>query len=192
MANLLFISHPEVVIDPAKPVPRWRLSTTGMLRMQHFADSEVPARVSAVWASTEAKAIEGAGILAARFGIGVQVAADLGENDRRSTGFLPAGEFEQVANAFFAEPEVSVRGWERAIDAQQRIRRAVERIVSNHRGDDLAIVAHGAVGTLLLCSCLGIAISRKHDQPHPGHYWTARLPDLRADHGWTSIALMPG
>lgn len=36
------------------------------------------------------------------------------ENDRSSTGFLPPEEFEVVADAFFAQPGVSVRGWETA------------------------------------------------------------------------------
>jgi hypothetical protein len=47
------------------------------------------------------------------------------ENDRSATGFLPPDEFETVANRLFAEPLVSIRGWERAIDAQLRIVREV-------------------------------------------------------------------
>ena len=70
-------------------------------------------------------------MLAARFRIGIEVASDLGENNRSATGFLPPAEFEKVADAFFANPEESVRGWERAIDAQRRIREAVDRIVAN-------------------------------------------------------------
>jgi broad specificity phosphatase PhoE len=188
MANLIFITHPEATIDPRVPVERWRLSDQGLARMRQFTESPVVAEVASVWASTEAKAIEVAGILAARFGVGVQVADDLGENDRSATGFLPSVEFEAVADAFFAKPDESVRGWERAIDAQRRIRQAVDQILAHHGDGDVAIVAHGAVGTLLLCSYRQQPITRKADQPFQGHYWTATLPSLMVQKPWTPIA----
>jgi broad specificity phosphatase PhoE len=188
MSKLIFATHPEVLVDPQIDVRRWRLSDAGLARMRVFADSQVVANVTSVWSSREAKAIEAAGILAARFGIGVQVDGDLGENDRRATGFLPPEEFERVADAFFAEPGKSIRGWERAMDAQQRVENAVDRILAQHDGDDIAVVAHGAVGSLLLCSYLKHPISRMADQPFQGHYWTAALPDRTVLHPWRSIA----
>ena len=45
----------------------------------------------------------------------------IGENDRSATGFLPREEFWATADLFFAHPTESIRGWERAIDAQARI-----------------------------------------------------------------------
>ena len=99
---LIFVTHPEVEIDPAVPVPRWRLSDRGVARMRAFVASDVVAGVSAVWASTETKAIEAAGLLAARHGLPVQVREDLGENDRSATGFVPPDPFERLADAFFA------------------------------------------------------------------------------------------
>lgn len=188
MASLFFITHPEVVIDPLTPVERWRLSDAGVARMRAFLASPMLDEVTAVWASTEAKAIEAAGLLAARFGIGVAVDRDLGENDRSATGFLPPKEFEAVADAFFADPARNVRGWESAADAQIRVRRAAERILARRGGGDIAIVSHGAVGTLLLCSYLGLPISRAFDQPFQGHFWTATLPDLTIQHRWRPIA----
>jgi hypothetical protein len=50
------------------------------------------------------------------------------------------------------------------------------------------VVAHGAVGTLLLCALLGEPISRRRDQPSQGHYWTARLPELAVEQGWQPIS----
>ena len=189
MSKLYFITHPEVAVDPGVPVERWHLSDVGIARMRSFASSPVMSSVRAVWASRETKAIEAAGILAGALGLGVRVQAALGENDRSATGFLPPAEFEQVADRFFAEPHVSVRGWERAVDAQARIRKAVHGIVAEHRDGDLAIVAHGAVGTLLYCALSGDPISRSFDQPFQGHFWAAALPDLALNHGWRPIAL---
>jgi broad specificity phosphatase PhoE len=188
MATIFFISHPEVVVDPGTPVERWHLSAAGIDRMRNFAMSPTVANVRAVWASSETKAIEAAGILAGALGLDVQVAEDLGENGRESTGFLPPAEFERTADAFFACPERSIRGWERAINAQARVHGAVSRIVASHARGDLAIVAHGAVGTLLFCALSGNAIDRSFDQPFQGHFWRASLPDLRCVEGWRPIA----
>jgi len=127
------------------------------------------AEVGAVVCSSEQKAIDGAEILAAHLGLPFSQDADLDENDRSATGFLPPPEFEAMADAFFAEPEVSVRGWERAVDAQRRVVAAAARVLAAHRGPGaLAIVSHGAVGTLLYCHLAGVPISRRWDQPPNG------------------------
>jgi broad specificity phosphatase PhoE len=184
-----FITHPDVVVEPDVPVSRWRLSDRGIARMRAFVASAVVENVREVWASTETKAIEAAGLLAARFGLGVNVHAGLGENDRTSTGFLPPEEFEAVADAFFASPHESVRGWETAAAAQTRIAETVGEIVSRSPGaGDLAIVAHGAVGTLLLCAMLNRPISRDLDQPFQGHFWSFDPQTRRVLQGWTPIA----
>lgn len=188
MENLIFVTHPEVIVDPNLDVRRWRLSGAGVNRMRVFADGPLVTNVTSVWSSTEAKAIEAAGILAARLGVGVNVDQDLGENDRTATGFLPPDEFETVADAFFAEPENSIRGWERAIDVQRRGENAVQRILSRHERGDIAIIAHGAIGTLLLCKYLKVPISRKADQPYQGHYWQAVISTMTVLHPWRSIA----
>lgn len=182
--RLVFVTHPQVAIDAAVPVPRWRLSDAGTARMRAFADSGVLDGTTGVWASTEAKAIEGAGIVAAGFGLPVHVDAELGENDRSATGYLPPAEFEATADAFFARPEESVRGWERAVDAQARVVGAVERIMAGSTGP-VTVVAHGAVGALLLCRTLGVPISRTHDQPAPGCFYIVENGQLL--HGWRPI-----
>lgn len=77
-----------------------------------------------------------------------------------------------MADAFFARPEESVCGWERAVDAQHRIIAAVERVIAEApKIGDVAIVAHGGVGALLLCYLRGIPISRAADQPGDGGGW---------------------
>lgn len=188
MSRLIFITHPEVAIDPARPVAHWQLSEAGSVRMRAFADGPVAQGITSLWASTETKAVDAAHILASRLGLDVSVDPELGENDRSSTGYLPPPEFEKAAGAFFSCPEQSMRGWERAIDAQRRIRHATDRILTTHGPGDLAILAHGAVGTLLLCSYLNHPIDRALDQPFQGHYWVADLPARTVRHGWLPIA----
>jgi broad specificity phosphatase PhoE len=187
---VLFITHPEVEVDPRVPVPRWRLSQAGIVRMRHFV-AACDLQISSIWASAETKAIEAAGFLAARFGLPVGVEPGLGENDRSATGYLPPAEFEGMADAFFANPSQSVRGWERAIDAQARIAGAVDSVVDRSPPGPVAIVAHGGVGTLLLCRYLGTAIDRAADQPSQGHYWAFDRATRQVLHGWQPIAPRP-
>jgi broad specificity phosphatase PhoE len=98
---------------------------------------------------------------------------------------LPRDEFGTVASQFFAQPLVSVQGWERAIDAQLRIVREVEHVLARNRTGDLLFVGHGAVGTLLLCHYSGFAIDRAYDQPAGGgHYFSFVKEGRRMVHTW--------
>jgi broad specificity phosphatase PhoE len=190
MAIVHFITHPDVLIDPAVPVPDWPLSPKGRARMQAaLAAPWVPA-IRAIHCSTERKAIDGAEILGAHLGLPFATHHDLGENDRSATGFLPREEFEATADLFFAHPTESIRGWERAVDAQARVVAAVDRILAAGLPGDAAIVAHGGVGALLLCHLLGEPISRSRDQPPSaagGWRYAFDAQTRRVLHGWERI-----
>jgi broad specificity phosphatase PhoE len=182
----VYVTHPQVRIDPAVPVPRWSLSDIGRQRAERAAQLDWAAGIRRIVSSDETKAIETARIFADRLGLAVEIHANMHENDRSATGFLPPDEFERVADQFFASPEASVRGWERAIDAQSRIVRAVEQIGKDDRTKGaIAIVAHGAVGTLLYCHLAGEPIDRRRDQPPNGggNYYRFTLSP-RAAHSW--------
>jgi broad specificity phosphatase PhoE len=148
--------------------------------------------VTAIYCSTEQKAIDGAAILAGHLSLKFQETAELGENDRSATGFLPPDEFERLADEFFARPEASVRGWERAIHAQSRIVKAVEAIAEKDRTHGaIAIVSHGAVGTLLYCHLAGEPISRRRDQPPNGggNFYSFNLSPRQLYSWWKPIDL---
>jgi broad specificity phosphatase PhoE len=143
-----------------------------------------------VFCSTERKAIDGAVILAEALGLPVTQIAKLGENDRSSTGYLPKLEFEAVADAFFARPEESARGWERAVDAQSRIVAAVDAVLRRTPPQGgIAIVSHGAVGALYLCHLQDRPIGRDADQPpgNGGNRFAFEIAGRRLLHGWRSI-----
>lgn len=182
MRTIRFITHPDVVIAPAVPVPEWGLSERGLARMRGFAAQGW--RPGAVWASTERKAMQAAAILSDRF----ETLAALGENDRSATGYTPLAEFEAAADTFFARPDESFRGWERAVDAQARIVAGVAEVIARSTETaDIAIVAHGAVGALYICHLTGAAISRASDQPAGagGNHFAFDATGLV--HGWRSI-----
>lgn len=188
MDRLIYLSHPEVVIDPAVNVPDWGLNDIGRARTKLLVGSAVLARVTRIVASTERKAIETAEILGRGLGLVPDRRDDMGENDRSATGFLREAEFQSTADAFFAAPDRSVRGWERAVDAQARICAAARREVAHHAGPgDLLLVGHGAVGTLLWCDRAGLPIDRRHDQPRGGCLWWAPLNAGPPDAPWQTI-----
>jgi broad specificity phosphatase PhoE len=187
---VFFITHPNVVISRDLPVPQWPLSERGLWRMHESLRQPWVGGISAIYCSREQKAIDGAQVLAAHLSLTAQQMHELGENDRSSTGFLPPAEFEEVANQFFARPRESVLGWEPAVNAQRPICGAVDSIVSADRtAGSIAIVSHGAVGTLLFCHLSGFEISRKWDQPANGggNYFSFTAETRRVLHGWTPI-----
>jgi broad specificity phosphatase PhoE len=105
---------------------------------------------------------------------------------------LPPAEFETVANQFFAEPLVSIQGWERAIDAQLRIVREVEHVLARNQPGDVLFVGHGAVGTLLFCHYSNFAIDRAYDQPAGGgHYFAFVKVGRRVLHLWRPMEHAP-
>jgi broad specificity phosphatase PhoE len=188
LSTIFIISHPEVTIEPDKPVPEWSLSAAGRERMRRFSRNLAKKRVSSIWSSAETKAVEAASILAKRLKTPLRKSRLLGENDRTSTGFLPPSEFGAMADLFFGQPNISHRGWESAIDAQSRIVLAVKDCLSLSEPGHIAIITHGAVGTLLLCHALSVPIDRKWDQPFQGHFWTFERDTWAVSQSWKPIA----
>lgn len=166
----LYVTHPQVRIDANVPVPLWGLSEEGRQRAEAFAASGAVTEGAMIFSSRETKAVELAELLAARAGTLVLSDHLMGENDRSATGFLPPALFEATADRFFAEPEQSVDGWERAIDAQKRIVGTIATALCSVPAGAVAIFCgHGAVGTLLKCHVAGRPIARSEDQSRHAH-----------------------
>jgi len=183
-----YLTHPQVRIDPLIPVPSWGLSEVGRARTEAIASAGRLAGTTQIISSAERKAIETAEIVAAKLNVGVEIRKAMHENDRSATGFLVPDEFEAVADQFFAQPHVSIRGWERAIDAQSRIVREVEHVLARDRPGDVLFVGHGGVGTLLYCHYSGLAIDRAFDQPAGGGCFFAFTEhDRRVQHSWCRL-----
>jgi broad specificity phosphatase PhoE len=190
MSTVYFITHPDVVIDPAVPVPRWPLSQRGRERMLAMLEHDWMSGIGSIYCSTEQKAIDGALIMSEALKIPYVGIPELAENDRSATGYLTGPEFDAAVDEFFRRPEESVRGWERAIDVQRRIIGATKAILNANTAEgDVAIVGHGGVGTLLLCHLSGASISRHRDQPptNGGNFFAFDRSTLRLVHGWRPI-----
>lgn len=183
-----YLSHPEVLIDAAVEVPRWPLSEAGRARAARAALLPWMAEVRRIVSSDEQKAVDTAEIIAAALGLEHTLAQDarLGELDRSATGFLPPEEFERVVDEFFAEPERSIRGWETARHAQERIVDAV-RSLSGDGSVPTLFVAHGGVGALLACDLIGAPIDRSHDQLGMGSWYSFDVPTWSALNAWQRV-----
>ena len=84
----LYITHPQVQIDPAVPVPDWGLSALGRARADACVTRPWVRELSRIVSSGERKAIETAEILASATGVDVEIHPEMHENDRSATGFL--------------------------------------------------------------------------------------------------------
>ena len=89
MTGLRYVSHPEVVVDPEVPVPRWPLDEVGRARAEALAATTWASGLRRVISSPETKAVETAGMLAEAAGVEVEIRPATGEIDRSSTGYLP-------------------------------------------------------------------------------------------------------
>ena len=185
-----YITHPDVVIDPDVPVPQWPLSETGLRRMEKAVRLPFVSTLEALYCSMEQKARDGASVLGTQLDLKPVARADLGENDRSSTGFLPKEAFLTHVEAFFGKPDESVAGWETARNAQTRVVNAVRAIVDQEGFEkNVAIVGHGGVGSLLLTALMDAPISMNQEQPGTaGGNWFSFDPDRWAVHStWGAI-----
>ena len=187
MTTHLYLTHPQVKIDPAVPVPEWGLSDQGRERLDILLKGNVLAGIQRIITSAERKAIETGEIIGAKLGLAIEIIEATHENDRSATGFLPPPEFEKAANEFFSNPEKSMRGWERAVDAQARIVSVVERALAGSPEKRTLFAGHGGVGTLLMCHIAGYPIHRVRDQPPGGgNYFGFTWRPKALLTGWTA------
>lgn len=193
----IYVTHPQVVMDPAVPVPSWKLSDVGRSRAQRFARHPMALGLRRIVSSTETKARELADILAAVSHARVESVEKFGENNRTSTGYVPAERFEMLVDQFFAEPEQSAEGWETASAAQARIVAAFEATLKVHDPKQpLGFAGHGGVGTLLKCALAQRPISRREDQREMGdrgggNVFVFRLTDRQLLSDWMPMERLP-
>lgn len=157
----LYVTHPEVAIDPALRSTEWRLSDDGIARARAFAARAVLPKGARIISSTERKTMETAAILSG----GHPFESDdlLRENDRFATGYIGPERFEVLFDAMFARPDESSGGWEMAIATQHRVVTAVDAALVNQSLTTI-FVGHGSAGTFLKCAVAGRAISRSEEQ----------------------------
>lgn len=190
----LYVTHPQVAVDPDVPTPRWGLNALGLQRAQQFAEHPLVVPVRRIVSSHETKAVDLANALAAQ-GANVDQSADFGE--ARRSGFMDREVFEAALDAFYAAPALAVGGWETALNAQARIYAAVETALARQDpAEPIIFTGHGTVGTLLKCRLGGRTIARSEDQrrmadPGGGNVFVFRLSDRQLLTDWLAMEELP-
>lgn len=192
MSYALYVTHPEVILDPAEPATRWHLSERGRERAAAFAPSAAMQPISLLIASPEIKTMETAELLTAGERE-IVVGAKTFENVRTSTGVVPATEFETLMDLLYAHPQDSAAGWETLAATEARIVSAVRAELEQYAGRcPIAFVGHGTVGTVLKCHLAGRKPTRDEDQRRMaaaggGNVFAFSLPEMRLLTDWVAM-----
>src|SRR5258708_36793880 len=102
--HIRYLTHPQVKIDLAIPVPSWGLSDVGKTRTEMLANTGRLSGTTQIISSGERKAIETAEIIGRELDATVEVREARHENDRSPQGFFQPADFETVVTRFFDTP----------------------------------------------------------------------------------------
>jgi broad specificity phosphatase PhoE len=147
---LLLIKHslPEIVEN--LPANEWQLSDEGRRRCEKLAETVARYLPQVIVTSWEPKAAETGQLLGRALHLPVSSAPNLHEHERQKTPFFSPEIFEASVRSFFEHPGQRVLGEESADEAHARFAEAVWSQVNLHPNQDIAIVAHGTVISLLV------------------------------------------
>lgn len=152
MPHLLLVKHSLPDIDPGVAAHHWGLADEGRRRCTALAEMLSAYHPAVVVSSAEPKATETAAIVAADLGIPLETEADLHEHDRSNVTHLSQEEFQRSVARLFAQPEDLVFGNETAAQTQRRFAGAIDRLLTRHPGETIAVVAHGTVISLFVAA----------------------------------------
>lgn len=152
-ATLFLIRHSTSLPDPGAPAHDWGLSPGGRRRARQLAHRLLttdppPAHV---FTSTEAKAVATGEIIASGLGVPCHSREGLHEQARRTVPwFSSQNEFQAAVAELFANPTELVFGEETAVNACDRVHRAISAIDRGQPGEPVAVVSHGTVISLFI------------------------------------------
>jgi alpha-ribazole phosphatase len=121
------------------------------------------AEIQAVYCSDLARAVTSAEIIAGPYGLVPVRVPGLRE---RSFGAWEGMTFAGIKEKFPAEFEAWARnplrhspvGGENTEEVKERVVKALDIIMADHTGDNIAVVAHGGVNRIILCHILGMPL----------------------------------
>lgn len=170
MSKLYFITHPSVQINKNLAVDKWSLSDKGLKETEQLLRLDFWREIEAIYASPERKAQQTAELVSKRYGLEVFKTNCLSELDRSSTGFVEYDAYIEMIKSVYSNPNKNIQGWESAFDVTKRITECIALIMSNHKDQSVAVIGHGATGTLLACSLLNKKPDFAEDPKGTGRY----------------------
>lgn len=186
--RILYLSHPEVNIDPQVSAYEWELSEQGRRRLRAATRRGWPGRGWRLIASPEVKAQQTAEILSQAFALPLHTHPEMGAVDRRATGYVPQDQYDKLTSALFARPADGPVGWESADIASSRIMKCFQEVLAEV-SDDMIFVGHGAVGSFLWCALTKTPITRAARQRRGGSFWAGDYDSagFKPTHGWQAL-----
>jgi broad specificity phosphatase PhoE len=163
MTKLILVRHAAPAMDACVAPNQWPLSETGRHSVRALARALAPFWPAALVSSREAKAAETAALLARALDTRYTTAPGLQEHSRASLGWVGEADFQAGVAALFARPAEVVFGDESADRAFERFRAAVNDVLDLFPEQNIALVSHGIVMTLL--------ITRSQTDPDPLAFW---------------------
>ncbi|MBI5183965.1 MAG: alpha-ribazole phosphatase [Nitrospinae bacterium] len=141
------------------------LSDKGIRQMEEMAERLSKKEIRAIYCSDLKRTVGGAKIIGKRLSLSqIKSFKDLRElNYGRWEGLR----FEEIKRRYPEEVEARnadyinyrIKGGENFIEMSDRVIPRIEEILRSHRGEDIALVAHGGVNRVILCWALNMDIS---------------------------------
>jgi len=163
MPKLILVRHAAPATDACVAANQWPLSDAGRRSVHGLAQALAPFWPAVLVSSREAKAAETAALLARELGTKYTTAPGLQEQSRASLGWVSDQEFEAGIATLFSRPAEAVFGDESADQAYERFRAAVTGLLDQHPDENVVLVTHGTVMTLL--------VTRAEDGQDPLAFW---------------------
>jgi len=162
MRPLYLLRHASPTLQPNAPQSEWTLSDRGIAEAEQLAEIARGWGLRAVYTSAESKAKATALIVAEACGLNAAVVDGL-EELRFDEWIANSNQFSEAVRDILAEPDVAMRGAERASSAAARFAAAVGIIEQGPF--PAAAVSHGRVMTAYLAETLRL--------PDPFGLWRA-------------------
>ncbi|HXX57856.1 MAG TPA: histidine phosphatase family protein [Thermodesulfovibrionales bacterium] len=120
-------------------------------------------RLQAVYCSDLSRAVRSAEIIAEPYALQAMIIPDFRE---RNFGVWEGMTFTEIKEAYPSEFEswagnplrYNPPGGENTVEVKERVCRALDRVLSSHPEENIAVVAHGGVNRIILCHLLGVPL----------------------------------
>lgn len=171
MTMIYFIRHARTQQNPALPAEAWNLSEEGFVAAAALAGKQFWTAIQQVITSDEHKTY--ATIAPALELWDLPHTRMAAFNEVWRVGYTATqAEYEAQVRQLFAAPAVSVDGWETAADALQRGMAGLNHLLATYPHQNLAVVGHGLLWSLLRAHLLGNA------HVDPAEWKAVNFPDV--------------
>lgn len=143
------IRHSKTLVEPQKPIVRWRLSDVGVEKAKAFGEKEIIKDIDVLYSSLQNKAVETAVYLANPNGIRLATDNDFTEITSFTNKFTtPEEGYHELVHDFYHGKIDRIAHGETVEEALQRFNAALERAIaeeSKNGVNTLGIVSHGNI-----------------------------------------------